>query len=40
MYYDKNSKGAQYYEMLGREFLGENPEQKPKHRVKFGRNKK
>ena len=40
MYYDKNSKGAQYYEMLGREFLGESPEEKLKHRVKFGRSKK
>ncbi len=40
MYYDKNSKGAQYYEMLGRELLGEEPIEKPKHRVIFGRNKK
>jgi hypothetical protein len=25
MYYDKTSKGAEYYEMLGREMLGEEP---------------
>ncbi len=40
MYYDKNSKGAQSFEMLGREFLGEEPIEKPKHRVIFGRSKK
>ncbi len=40
MYYDKNSKGAQYYEMLGKEILGEQIEEKPKHRVIFGRSKK
>ncbi len=40
MYYDKHSKGALSYAQLGREFLGEALEEKPKHRVMFGRSKK
>lgn len=39
MYYDKSSKGAEYYELLGIEILGENPKQKEKKKI-FGKKSK
>lgn len=38
MYYDKSSKGAEYYELLGLEILGEKPNVKEKRKF-FGRRK-
>ena len=40
MYYDKNSKGAEYYELLGHEILNEEPPKKKEKKRLFGRNKK
>jgi len=37
MYYDKSSKGAEYYELLGHEILGEEPIVKKEKRKLFGR---
>lgn len=40
MYYDKNSKGAEAYEKLGMEMLGEKFEEKTKKKFKLGFKKK
>lgn len=40
MYYDRSSKGTLYYEQLGREILGESPQEKPKRRIVIGKNRK
>lgn len=39
MYYDKSSKGSEYYELLGLEILGEKPKPKEKKKL-FGRKSK
>ena len=39
MYYDKNSKGAEFYELLGHEILGEEPEKPAKKKGLFSRRK-
>jgi len=39
MYYDAFSKGAEAYECLGMELLGEKPQEKKRHRLRFGKRK-
>lgn len=39
MYYDKNSKGAEFYELLGLEILGEEPQKPAKRKGLFSRRK-
>ncbi len=40
LYYDNASKGALQYETLGRELLGEEQLEKPKHKISFGIGKR
>jgi len=39
MYYDKSSKGAEYYELLGLEILNEEPPKKKEKKKLFGRKR-